>query len=373
MILLLSVVGIAIGLLPLLTFLSNVNLFRFETTGEVNASTDVSVLIPARDEQDSIRNSVRAALDSRGVNVEVIVLDDHSVDQTAAIVKELEAADSRVRYFAGVLLPDGWNGKQHACKQLSEQASHERLVFLDADVRLQPNALQQLALRQDETQVALLSAFPYQETGTWMEQWIIPMMHFILLGFLPISRMRASDHPAYAAGCGQLFMTTRDAYQKAGTHEAIRQSRHDGLKLPRAYRESGLMTDVVDGTHLADCRMYQSAGQVIRGVMKNAIEGIANPKLILIFSILLIGGSALPMITLIWSIVAVNKWGMLLSTLGVVVGHAPRAIAAVRFRQSIAGVVFHSMATLVFVLLQWAALGMHLLGRQVAWRGRSES
>jgi glycosyltransferase involved in cell wall biosynthesis len=330
-------------------------------------------LIPARDEAGGIANSIEAALASQHVDAEVIVLDDHSTDDTAEIVKRISESDSRVRYVLGAVVPSGWNGKQHACIQLAEAASHERWLFLDADVRLQPEALATLLARQDATDVALLSAFPHQETGTLLEKLIIPLMHFILLGFLPLARMRASTHPAYAAGCGQLFLTRRESYRKAGTHAVICQSRHDGLKLPRAYRAAGLTTDVIDGTKIADCRMYRSAGQVIRGVMKNAIEGIANPRLIVPFSVLLLGGSVLPVVTLVWSIVEPSPVAFALSIVGVVIGHLPRAIGAVRFRQSWLGVLFHSLATLLFVALQWIALAFHLLGRRIAWRGRTEA
>ena len=244
---------------------------------------------------------------------------------------------------------------------------------MDADVRLQPDALPRLADYQLASEAALLSAFPHQETGTVLEKWLVPMMHVILLGYLPLRRMRASDEVAYAAGCGQLFMTTREAYQAAGTHEAIKQSRHDGLKLPRAYRAAGLSTDVIDGTDLATCRMYHSARQVVQGILKNAHEGIANTRLILPFSALLLGSAVLPMVTLAASLWVGNALGGLLSIVGVALGHLPRAVGAVRFRQSFSGVVFHSVATAIFVLLQCVALIMHATGRSVAWRGRADS
>jgi hypothetical protein len=65
---------------------------------------------------------------------------------------------------------------------------------------------------------------------------VIPLIHFLLLSFLPLWRMRESRNPAYAAGCGQLFMARRSAYLKAGGHGAIRTSLHDGLTLPRLPR-----------------------------------------------------------------------------------------------------------------------------------------
>ncbi len=230
--------------------------------------------------------------------------------------------------------------------------------------------LRRLVDYQQSSQVALLSAFPHQETGTVLEKWLVPMMHVILLGYLPLRRMRENDDAAFAAGCGQLFMTTREAYHAAGTHEAIKQSRHDGLKLPRAYRMAGLKTDVVDGTDLASCRMYDSARQVIQGLLKNAHEGIANARLIVPFSVLLLGAAVLPLITLIASIRSGSLLCGLLSLIGVVLGHLPRAVGAVKFRQSFLGVLFHSVATSIFVALQWVALWMQATGRSVAWRGR---
>ncbi len=377
MILALSIAGIVFALPPAVMFLANLPLFVLDdddpTIKHEHEHVPVSVLIPARDEADAIASCIESALASDRVDVEVVVLDDHSTDATATIVQQLAASDPRVRYIPGAELPAGWNGKQHACKQLAEVATHDRLVFLDADVRLRPAALARLIEHQERTGVALLSAFPHQQTGTILEKWIIPMMHFILLGFLPLRRMRASTHPAYAAGCGQLFMTGKREYQQAGTHESIRGSRHDGLKLPRVYRQAGLSTDVVDGTALAECRMYRGARQVIHGVLKNAIEGIAGPRLIVPFSIILLGGSVLPVVTLVLATMGGQLAAVILSIVGVALGHLPRAIAAIRFRQSLAGVICHSPATLCFVGLQWIALFQALLGRQVAWRGRTET
>lgn len=376
MILALSIFSLLLAFLPLLMFLNNVPLFALNSldrTDEGETFGSVSVLIPARDEEASIEASVRAALASQDVELEVIVLDDHSTDRTADIVNGIGQSDSRVRLLTSQALPEGWNGKQFACRQLADHARYEHVVFLDADVRLSQDALARLMDRKNRTAVALLSAFPHQETGTWLEKWIIPLMHFILLGYLPLHRMRNAPDPAFSAGCGQLFLTRKDQYQQAGTHEAIAESRHDGVKLPRAYRKAGLMTDVIDGTSLAECRMYHNAAQVVRGVLKNAVEGIANPKLIIPFSVLLVGNAVLPIIALIWAWMEPNWIAVVIAGIAVVVGHLPRAIAAKHYRQPWSGVVFHSVSVLSFVILQWVALLNHLLGRQVAWRGRADS
>jgi len=384
----LAIGSLVIACLPAIMFAKNLPAFLFpmelrnqepETCEhEEMAAHDlhqrgVSVLIPARDEQNGIAASVNAALQNQGVSLEVLVLDDHSTDATAQIVQQIAETDSRVRYLAGDELPEGWNGKQFGCKQLAEAAEYPLLVFIDADVRLKPDALRQLANCYAETGVGLLSVFPHQETGTILEKWIIPLMHFVLLGFCPLERMRKDSSPALAAGCGQLFMTEQQAYQTAGTHAAIRGSRHDGVKLPRAYRAAGLMSDVYDGCELADCRMYHSATEVVRGVLKNATEGLAAPKLIFPFTILLLGGSVLPGILLMLGLVQGNVVVAGVAGVAVLVGHLPRMLAAGRLRQSWLGVICHAPATLLFVVLQWVAFLNHMTGRQVAWRGRTSS
>ncbi|MEO9590945.1 glycosyltransferase family 2 protein [Rhodopirellula bahusiensis] len=388
-------VSLALAALAAGMFVSNLPLFmdgesasRCDASESNNAdSPRVSVLIPARNEESSIAACLESVLQSVQVDLEAIVLDDGSTDQTSAFVHEIAQRDSRVRLIEGIELPEGWNGKQHACYRLAKHAQHEHLLFLDADVRLNPIAIIDLwhrfSAEQDGGKIGLLSAFPRQETGTLAEKLLIPMMHFILLSYLPFARMRGSAHPAYASGCGQLFFTTQASYQAAGTHAAIRSSRHDGLKLPKAFRENGMLTDCVDGSRWAACRMYTSAGEVVQGLLKNAHEGIANSRLLVPFTILLGGANLLPWITLA---IAFSKRssliaeglpvstsvaiGILTSSIAILVSYVPRLTAAIRLRQSITGAVLHPIAILSFLLIQWWAFANHLRGRQVTWRGR---
>ncbi|MCM2374245.1 glycosyltransferase [Aporhodopirellula aestuarii] len=384
-------VALLLALIAGLMFAGNLPRFTRWRGGELSPEEEapsISVLIPARDEEAGIRETVQAVLDNTGVVLEVVVLDDGSSDSTAEIVRTMSAEDPRVRLLDGIELPAGWNGKQHACFRLAESAQYEMFLFLDADVRLTPTALQQLTRRKSQyairgpaegEPIALLSAFPHQETGTLLEKLLIPMMHYILLCYLPISRMRSSTHPAYAAGCGQLFVTDRESYQRCGTHEAIRSTRHDGLKLPKVYREQSMMTDCVDGTGLATCRMYTGAVAVVRGLLKNASEGIANRRLLLPFTILLGGANILPYFTLVYALtqrghgtLSISYGFAVLASIGaIILSHLPRWVAARKFRQSVVGAIFHPIAVFIFLLLQWIAFFNHLRGKQIAWRGRS--
>jgi hypothetical protein len=373
--LIITVASIAclLAVIPALLFRQNLRAYTPPPWPEPEAvEPAVSVLIPARNEAGSIRATVEAALASQGVNLEIIVLDDHSTDATAAIVHELAARDQRLRLVAAPLLPPGWCGKQHACAYLATLASHDLLVFVDADVRLAPQGLARLARFLDASGADLVSGLPGQETCTFAERLVIPLIHFLLLGFLPFRRMRRSRHPAYGSGCGQLFMALREAYAKAGGHSAIRTSLHDGLTLPRAFRAAGLMTDLCDATELATCRMYRNARELWNGLAKNATEGLAAPAMIVPATGFLLGGQVLPFVLL-----GIGVMGLLspvacgLAGLGVIAAYSPRLQAVRRFGHPWRHTLLHPLGIVVLLAIQWYACVRAMFGHPATWKGRA--
>ena len=247
------------ALIPAALFILNLWFFREPAIAPHGTLPQVDVLIPARDEADNIKAAIESVFTSKGVTLDVWVYDDNSTDATAAIVEAAMAQNPRVHLLPGLALPEGWNGKQHACWQLAQASRAPLLLFLDADVRLEGDAIARCVAQQQRTHVALLSGFPRVVTVTWMEWLVLPLIQFVLLGLLPIFRMRQTLEPAYAAGCGQFMLAERSAYFACGGHAAIRATRHDGLKLPHLFREHGFRTDICDLTDLAHTRMYYSA------------------------------------------------------------------------------------------------------------------
>ncbi len=366
------ILACVLALIPALLFHRNLRLYTRLPPASSTSRDErpaISVLIPARNEAKSIRKAVEAALQSRDVDLEVIVLDDHSEDETAAIVRQLAAEDPRVRLESAPALPAGWCGKQHACAVLAQHASHPRFVFVDADVRLAPDGLVRMAAFLHTSQAELISGVPRQETVTLGEKLLIPLIHFLLLGFLPMHRMRQSAHPAYGSGCGQLFMARREAYMKAGGHAAIRASLHDGLTLPRAFRRADLMTDLFDATDIATCRMYHSGSEVWQGLAKNAGEGLAAPAMIGPATLLLLGGQVLPVICVLGARPA--TWtGLALAALGVAAAYYPRWRAWGSFRQSGLSAWIHPLGIVLLLSIQWYAFMRTRLGRPLQWKGR---
>ena len=373
---LLTVTALLLAAIPALLTLVNLKVFlpAPEQGGTMNKPA-VSVLVPARNEAAAIEPCVQAILVSRDVDLEVVVLDDASTDGTDAIVRKLAEQDARVRLVRGRPLPSGWCGKQHACAQLAEVASHDTWMFLDTDVRLSPDAVRRCVAFLDASRASLVSGFPRQMTGSFLEWLLLPLIHYVLLGFLPIARSRIDNSPGLAAGCGQLFVTRRGDYLRAGGHTAIRASLHDGIKLPRAFRRAGLCTDIFDATDIASCRMYTRSLDVWMGLSKNATEGIGSPATIGPFTILLAGGQMLPWVLVGWGLATGWQgwplWAVLVALVAVALSSLPRILEAIRFRQSFTSVLAHPLGIAVFLAIQWVALGRRLLGLQTSWRGRS--
>lgn len=332
----------------------------------------VSILIPARNEEGAIRGAVEAALASRHINLEVIVLDDHSEDRTAEIVEELQKKDVRIRLEQAPALPQGWCGKQFACSTLSSLASYDILCFIDSDVRLQPDGIARMVQFLHRSGADLVSGFPRQEMRTFFERLLLPMMHFLLLGFLPIDSMRKYFAPSLGAGCGQIFVATFSGYRKAGGHAAIRSSRHDGIALPKAFRRARLKTDLCDATSVAVCRMYRNASEVFGGLLKNANEGIAAPIRIFVFTALLVPAHVLPVMLCLYCLIAERRGlPLALSSAALVLSYLPRLLAVRRFQQPLREALLHPVAIVVFLGLQWYARYRDIVGTPAVWKGRS--
>ena len=363
------------ALAPAVLFVVNLRRYRVPPLpGGSQRMPAISVLIPARNEEHAIRAAVESVLGSRGVGFEVIVMDDASTDRTAEIVSALTAADPRVRPASAPPLPPGWNGKQHACWALARVASHPTLCFMDADVRLAPEALERMAAFLERSDASLVSGFPRQITRSPLEWTLLPLIHFVLLGFLPMSKMRAGTDPSYAAGCGQFLMARRESYFAAGGHAGIRETRHDGLRLPKLLRQHGFHTDLADLTPLATCRMYTNAREVWTGLAKNATEGIGAPVRILPISILLLTGQVapfllLPSLLLAQSPVKPEIWTF--AAVACVAAILPRLLACRRFSQPLRSAAVHPFAILLLLAIQWYALARKLTGGAITWKDRA--
>jgi hypothetical protein len=176
-------------------------------------------------------------------------------------------------------------------------------------------------------------------------------------------------------------MTTRDAYEKVGGHAAVKSSLHDGLTLPRAYRNAGFFTDICDATHLATCRMYRSASAVWNGLAKNAREGMASNGQIGFWTMVLLCGQVLP-VALTLGMYATGEFETGLAFNGIVLMNTVvRFSQDVHFRVLRVGwksldyffwlAVRHPIGVLLLLVIQWYAIVRAVVGKPVGWKGRA--
>jgi hypothetical protein len=341
---------------------------------EVAAGELVSVCIPARNEEANIEAAVRSVLGQTHRNIDVLVYNDHSTDGTGEILQRLMSEDSRVRAVPVVTLEAGWNGKQFACWQMSQHAKGSRMLFTDADVRFEAACVERTLATARELGAHLLSTFPRQITGTLSESVVVPMIHFILFSYLPMPRMRRTMDPAASAACGQFLFCTREGYDASGGHSAFKDSMHDGVKMPRAFRRAGFRTDLFDGTDLCSCRMYDGFSATWRGFTKNAYEGLGSVVLLSFVTVLHAIGHLLPWGVLVAAIVgvSVSPLAVGLCVFAITWHLTQRLLLALRFRQEFIGALLHPVGIALMTAIQWQSFYLHITGQR-AWKGRSLS
>lgn len=332
----------------------------------------VSVCIPARNEQSNLEQCIAGLIKANQTPIEILVYDDQSTDNTPAIINKLIQKNDNVRRIPTVELPHGWNGKQHACWQMANNARGQWLLFTDADVRFSPSAIDDALNFTLSQNTALVSTFPKQITGSLAEKLAVPMIHFILLSYLPIGRMRSTLDPAASAGCGQFLLVNKHAYHNAGTHAAFKDSMHDGIKMPREFRRAGHKTDIFDGTHLVSCRMYHNLSSTWKGFTKNAFEGLGSEALLVFLTFAHTIAHILPWIALptLLIIDQTNTTPIALATAAIIIALTHRAILAARFQQSWITIPLHPIAILFTTLIQWQSWRLHRKGKR-SWRGRT--
>lgn len=233
----------------------------------------VSVVIPARNESRTIATVLESVRQSRYSALEIIVVNDRSTDDTAARVAAIAALDPRVRLIEGEPLPDGWFGKPWACVQGARAAHGEILVFTDADTRHAPDLLPHAVGGLRREHADLLTISPRQRCETFWERVVMPQIWFLLgVRYHPRAVNNARRARDVIAN-GQFIMVGRDAYERVGTHAAVRGEVAEDLALAQAFFAAGLRSWFAFAESLMETRMYESLPHLVEGWSKNIYLG----------------------------------------------------------------------------------------------------
>lgn len=234
----------------------------------------LSVIVPARDEARNIARCVRSILDTTYAEVELLVVDDHSTDGTAALARAAAAGDPRLRVLPNPPLPPGWMGKQWACATGAAAATGTILCFADADTAHAPDLLPRTVAAMRARQAALLSVAGRQELGTFWEKVVQPQVFAVIAGrYGGGDRVSRARRPVDKIANGQCLLMTRTAYDQVGGHAAVRDVVVEDLKLAQRTAALGLPVHLVVGERQLTTRMYTSLPELVRGWRKNVYAG----------------------------------------------------------------------------------------------------
>ena len=328
-----------------------------------------SVLIPARNEEANIEAAVRSVFAALPEVGEVICCDDHSTDETPAILASLQRQFPRLRVIQGRPLPAGFIGKPHACMQLGEAATGDRLFFLDADVRLEPQAFERLEGLFTDYRAALVTAVPRQVTDSFLERLVLPMLHLTYASWLPNALVYASKDTRFLAANGQVLAIERQAYEAIGGYEAVKLEVVDDMALCRLAKAAGFRVVFADGHLLARCRMYASNDALWKGFTKNLYEGIGGN----LFALTAVTGLYAATFLGPWLcglLVALGPPGLLLPAgVGIGANLLQRALLALRHGYGADSVLLHPLGVLTFLTIAFDSARRTRLGR-IEWSGR---
>ena len=228
----------------------------------------VSVLIPARNEEENIGTCLKSLRLQDYPNFEVLVLDDNSTDRTAEIVEGIAAKDSRIKLIKGTPLPQGWAGKPFACYQLAEKASGDWLMFIDADTTHATHMVRSTLALALELKTSMLSGFPRQLTESLPEKIAMPVLYFVIMSWLPIWWVHRFKGSKPSLTIGQFILFSREDYWRMGGHMVVQDKILEDVWLGVETVRHGGRHMAVDLSEVFYCRMYRNVGRMWEGFVK---------------------------------------------------------------------------------------------------------
>lgn len=341
--------------------------YRIPTLPEVNKNLSnapsVSVIIPARNEEYNLRLLLSDLNSQTLPDLEIICVDDESEDSTGQI-----ALENGAKLIALKSRPKGWTGKSWACQNGADAATGELLLFLDADVRLEPDGINKL-LSAYLQQGCTVSVQPYHKTEKMFEQF---SMIFNLVQIA--ANGTALPRPCGIGLYGPVILISRQDYEKVGGHESVRASVVDDMSLGVRLNNAGVPFRLYIGNHEISFRMY--AGGVLsllQGWVKNMATGATKtpiPVFVMVF-LWIASLISVPLQIVKFIILANWFWLTIYSILYIVWLFLLTVLTRRIGRFHLWAVLFYPVLMLLFLGVILVSAFKKLFRLKVKWKGRS--
>ncbi|MDR8391820.1 glycosyltransferase family 2 protein [Aliifodinibius sp. S!AR15-10] len=367
---------------------NRLNFTSLSPAGETRFTDDspkVSICVPARNEEQNIERSIRSALNQKYEKVEVLVLDDHSTDDTGEILASLKQDQSisdRLVLLRGKPKPDDWLGKPWACQQLGEAADGDIIIFADADTWFDSDTAGRVVRTMGRDVLDMLTVWPRQVLGTFWEKMLIPLVYYALLSLLPVHYVFRSPRwmppflwdkfsPLFAAACGQFIAFKRAAYQEVGGHQSVKQKVVDDVELAKKIKLKSYSMRMYYGSQAISCRMYRSNSEIWQGFRKNFLAGFGNNLFLFgLMGLIHLIVYIIPPVLFIGALFSAATGILAWSASAIFLAFSHRFLMARWFAWSYWYGFLHPFSVLWFQVLGITAVKDYLTKTKTEWKGR---
>ena len=329
----------------------------------------VSVICPARDEEDAIEEAARIRLSDPAPWMEFIFVNDRSGDATGDILERVCAGDTRARVIHNTELPDGWLGKVYAQQVGIDHARtpmHGWYLFSDGDTRVHPGAVEAAITHAINAQADHVALTPKITKGTWMLKLCITPLMRVLICMLRLW-LANDDRQPRAMGVGAFNLVRREAFERAGGLESLRLEVADDVGVGRIVKDAGGRSRTAIGAPWVDIVWYRTAAQFLQGTEK----GVAKASTRLgsngsgLLAVIVVCIDLLPWLLLFWLPSAPGLLASATAAMAVLVSvNVARA-----FGLPVFWALLVPLGAIMTLLITWRAVILGLIRGGVRWRG----
>ncbi len=321
----------------------------------------VSVLIPARNEENNILNLLESLQNQDYTDIEVIVLDDDSTDNTYKLASNFCQKNTRFTTIKGEPLKNDWLGKNFSCHQLSQVAKGKYLLFLDADEVVENGLINNAVNRIKQGKLVLLSLFTNQVMLTFGERLVIPLMHYLLLNTLPLRMVRLSKSPALSAASGQFMIFEASSYHTHHWHAQVKDKIVEDIEIMKLVKTYQYPAEALLANGYIKCRMYTGYREALNGFGKNLLAGFKyNIAGLICYLLLIIVGPVFIALYLNYSLLFFAVTLIILTRI---------MISLASGQNVLLNILLHPLQMLSLVLISFISIKKHLT-KKTKWKGR---
>ena len=248
----------------------------------------ISIIIPACNEGETIEKAVSSRLEDTYPNLEFVLIDDRSTDNTREIIRDTASRDSRVKAVYIDELPVGWLGKVHALHQGVKHATGEWILFSDADVHMKPGSMNKVVSYCISNKLSHLAVLPQFNSASVLMDAAVTVFVKALIIFGRSWKIKDPDSRAFA-GAGAFNMVRREDFLKTKGFEWLKMEVVDDLTLGQMMKHSGFRSDMLNGRGTVEVRWYNSFPDMKKGVGRAIFAGIGFYRVSQTIGVALVG------------------------------------------------------------------------------------